>query len=88
VIRIKAILKNCEVFKEKALYINAVVLFTNSKLELKMSKDPEWCKVFQIKKLTDSCLSDYVKNEPIRFFDEEITSIEQSLKNKIGNYDE
>lgn len=86
--RIKDILKNCEVFKEKALYVNAVVLFTNSKINLKISKDPEWCKVFQIKKLTDSCLSDYIKNEPIRFSDEEIASIEQSLKIRIGNYDE
>lgn len=86
--RIKDILKNCEVFKEKALYVNAVVLFTNSKINLKISKNPEWCKVFQIKKLTDSCLSDYIKNEPIRFSDKEITSIEQSLTIRIGNYDE
>lgn len=86
--RIKDILKDCEVFKEKALYVNAVVLFTNSKINLKISKNPEWCKVFQIKKLTDSCLSDYIKNEPIRFSDKEITSIEQSLTIRIGNYDE
>jgi hypothetical protein len=88
-LRIRDILKNCEVFKEKAPYVNAVVLFTNSKINLKISKDPQWgCKVFQIKKLTDSCLSDYIKNEPIRFSDKEITSIEQSLKIRIGNYDE
>jgi hypothetical protein len=86
--RIKDILKNCEVFREKALYVNAVVLFTNSKISLKIPKDPEWCKVFQIRKLTDSYLSDYIKNEPIRFSDNEIASIEESLKAKIGNYDE
>jgi hypothetical protein len=86
--RIKNILKNCEVFKEKALYVNAVVLFTNSKINLEISKDPEWCKVFQIKKLADSCLSDYIMNEPVRFSDKEISSIEQSLKIRIGNYDE
>jgi hypothetical protein len=87
-VRIKNILENCEVFKQKDLYVNAVVLFTNSKINLKISKDPEWCKVFQIKKLTDSCLSDYIKNEPILFSDKEITLIEQSLKIRIGNYDE
>jgi hypothetical protein len=86
--RIKDILKNCEVFREKTLYVNAVVLFTNSKIDLKISKDPKWCKVLRIKKLTDSSLSDYIKNEPIRFSDKEITSIEQSLKTRIGNYDE
>jgi len=88
-LRIKDILKNCEVFKEKRIYVNAVVLFANSKTSLKISKDPEWrCRVFQIKKLADSCLSDYIKNEPIRFSDKEIISIEQSLKIRIGNYDE
>jgi len=88
-LRIKDIIKNCEVFKEKPLYVNAVVLFTNSKASLKISKDPEWgCKVVQIKKLADPCLSDYIKNEPIRFSDKEIMSIEQSLKIRIGNYDE
>jgi len=86
--RIKDILKNCEVFKEKALYVNAVVLFTNSKIDLKISKDPEWCNVLQIRKPADSSLSDYIKNEPIRFSDKEITAIEQSLKIRIGNYDE
>jgi hypothetical protein len=86
--RIKNILKNCEVFKEKAPYVNALVLFTNSKINLKISKDPEWCRVFQIEKLTNSCLSDYIMNEPVRFSDKEITSIEQSLKIRIGNYDE
>jgi len=86
--RIKDILKYCEVFKEKAPYVNAVILFTNSKIGLKISKDPEWCKVLQIGKPTDSSLSDYIKNEPVRFSDKEITSIEQSLKIRIGNYDE
>jgi hypothetical protein len=86
-LRIKDILKNCEVFKDKAPYVNAVVLFTNSKINLKKSKDPEWCKVLQIRKLTDSSLSDYIMNEPIRFSDKEITSIEQSLKTRIGNYE-
>jgi hypothetical protein len=86
--RIKDILKNCEVFKEKAPYVNAVVLFTNKKIDLRISKDPEWCKVFQIKNLTDSSLFDYINYEPIRFSEEEVTSIEQSLKTKIGNYEE
>jgi hypothetical protein len=86
--RIKDILKNCEVFKKKAPYVNAVVVFTNSKIDLKISKEPKWCRVFRVKKLTDSSLSDYIKNEPIRFSDKEITSIEQSLKIRIGNFDE
>ena len=67
--RIKDVLKNCEVFKQKALYVNAVVLFANGKINLKISKNPQWCKVFQIKKPTDSSLSDYIMNEPVRFSD-------------------
>jgi hypothetical protein len=86
-LRIKDILKNCQVFKDKAPYVNAVVLFTNSKINLKKSKDPEWCKVLQIKKLTDSSLSDYIMNEPIGFSDKEITLIEENLKTRIGNYE-
>lgn len=86
--RIKDILRNCEVFKRKELYVNAVVLFTNSKIDLKVSSDPKWCKVLQIKELTDLYLSDYIKNEPVRFSDKEITSIEQNLESMIGNYDE
>jgi len=85
-LRIKDIIKDCEVFKEKRPYVNAVVLFTNSKINLKKSRDPEWCKVVQIKERTDSRLSDYIKNEPVRFSDKEVMSIEQSLKMKIGNY--
>ncbi len=86
--RIKDTLKNCEVFKEKDLYINAVVLFTNSKIRLEISKDPKWCEVLQIKKQADSCLSNHIKNQPVRFSDKEVTSIEQSLKISIGNFDE
>lgn len=87
-VRIKDILKNCKVFIEKAPYVNAVLLFTNSKINLKISKDPEWCKALQIKDLTDSSLSDYIVNRPVRFSDKEIESIEQCLETRIGNYDE
>lgn len=87
-IRIKNVLKNCEVFIERPPYVNAVLVFTNNKINLTLSKDPEWCKVFQIRKVTDSSLSDYIKNEPIRFSNKEIASIEESLKIRIGNYDE
>jgi hypothetical protein len=86
--RVKDILRDCEVFTIKDLYVNAVVLFTNSKINLKVSNDPKWCKVLQIRKLTDPHLSDYIKSEPIRFSDKEIASIEQSLEARIGNYDE
>lgn len=87
-VRIKNILENCEVFKRKYPYANAVIPFTNSKIKLKMSKDPKQCKVIQIKKPTDSSLSDYIRNGPILFSHEDITSIEQSITVKIGNYDE
>jgi hypothetical protein len=29
-----------------------------------------------------------MKNEPVRFSDEEVATIEQVLKDRIGNYDE
>jgi hypothetical protein len=88
-LRLKNILKNCEVFKERSPYVNAVVLFTNRKAKLKISKEPEWgCKVLQIKTLADPSLSDYIKNERIRFSNKEIMSIEQSFRVKIGNYGE
>ena len=87
-VRIKDILTNCEVFKEREPYVNAVVLFTNNKINPIVPEDPKLCKVLQIKKLTDTSLSDYIRNGPIRFSNEEITSIEQSLITRIGNYDE
>lgn len=81
-------MRECEVFKSKDLYVNAVVLFTNRKLDLKVPSDPKWFKVIHIKKLTDANLSDHVKNEPVRFSDEEVATIEQVLQDRIGNYDE
>ncbi len=86
--RVKDILKGCEVFKENAPYVNAVVVFTNSKVSLQLSKNPEWCKVLQIRGLTDSRLADYIRSEPIRFSDEEVASVERALKARIANYDE
>jgi hypothetical protein len=87
-LRIKNVLEDCEVFREKRPYVNAVVLFTNSKINLEKSMDPQWCKVIQIKELGDSRFADYIRNEHVRFSDKEVMSIEQSLKTKIGNYDE
>jgi hypothetical protein len=84
-VRIRDILKDCEVFKNRKPYVNPVVLFTNSKINPKVSEDPKYCKVLQIKKLTDTNLSEYVRSGPIRFSNEEIASIEQSLRTRIGN---
>jgi hypothetical protein len=87
--RVKDILKECEVFKQRDPYVKSVVVFTNRKANVKILKEPKWgCRVVQIKTLVDSHLSDYIKNEPPRFSDKEIMSIEQSLRMKIGNYNE
>jgi len=87
--RIKDILKKCEVFKKKDPYVKSIVVFANRKANLKILEEPKWgCRVVQIKKQTDSSLSDYIESEPLRFSDEEIKSIEQSLRISIGNYDE
>jgi hypothetical protein len=87
--RVKDVLKECEVFKQRDPYVRSVVVFTNRKAKLKILKEPKWgCKVVQIKTFADSHLSDYIKNEPPRFSDKEIMSIEQSLRMKIGNYNE
>ena len=82
-VRVRDVLESVEVFKRKDLYVNAVVVFTNRKIRLTVSKKPENFTVVQLREQTDSSLCDYVKNEPIRFSGEEVRSIEQCLKASI-----
>lgn len=84
--RIKDLLKHCTVFEDNDLFLKHIVLFSNPKAEIKISKEPEYgCKIIQLKSLSDTCLVDFIKNEPTRFTDQEVTKIEQCLEANIVN---
>jgi Nuclease-related domain len=85
--RVKDVLKNCEVFTDKSLYLKSVVVFSNPKANLNITSEPDYgCIVHQIKSAADPSLADLIKNEPARFSDEEIEEIKQCLENSIGNW--
>jgi hypothetical protein len=85
--RIKDILKTCELFKVKELYLKQIVLFSNPKAIIKKTKDPDYgCKIIQIKSIADTILADFIMNNRVCFSDQEIREIEQCLESNIGNY--
>jgi hypothetical protein len=86
--RVKDILKRCDVFKNREPFVDALVVFSNSKLKLKIEKPPKYCEIIQISNQTDTKLSERITNRPISFSSQEVDSIEQFLKGKISNYDE
>jgi len=84
--RIKDILKNCTIFDEKDLFLKHTVLFSNPKADIRISKEPEYgCKIIHLKSIADTSLAGFIKNEPVRFSDQEVRKIELCLKASIGN---
>ncbi len=87
--RVKDVLKNCEVFTDRSLYLKSIVVFSNPKAKLKIMNEPDYgCIVHQIKDVADPSLAEIIKNEPARFSIQEIKEIEQCLENSIGNWAE
>ena len=88
--RLKDHLKDCQVFSQREPYVYAVVVFSNSKLTLKVSHEEnlKWSKVLRIKSQSDRSLSDYIATKPVVFAPNEIESIEQFMKKIINNYDQ
>lgn len=88
-VRINGIMKASEIFFQEGMpFVRAIVVFSNRKAKLKIDKEPEFCKIIQIKNQADKGLADYILNEPERLSIQEIYSIEQLLKTKIKNFDQ
>ena len=85
--RVKDILKNCDVFADRAPYLKSIIVFSNPKADLKIMHEPDYgCIIQQIMSLTDPSLANLIKNEPARFSAQEIIEIERCLENSIGNW--
>jgi Nuclease-related domain len=67
--RLKDLLKECEVFSKREPYVNAIVVFSNSKLKLNLSHEEtlKWPKIIRIKSQSDKSLSNYITNKSIVF---------------------
>ena len=88
--RVKDILKQSEVFVQKEPFVNAVLLFSNSKAKLNIDqeKNLKWSKIIRIRNQSDKSLADYILNKPKVFSDHEVGLIEAFLMTKISNYDD
>jgi hypothetical protein len=84
--RVKDILKNCVVFRDKDPFLEHMVVFSNPKANVTISREPEYrCKIIQFKRKSDTNLADFIKNQPICFSDQEVAKIEQCLRTSIVN---
>ncbi len=84
--RVKDVLKNCPVFRNKNLFLEHVVLFSNPNAEISISREPEYgCKVIHFETNSDNILADFITNQPILFSDHEVAKIEQCLRAAIVN---
>ncbi len=84
--RVKDVLKNWPVFRDKDLFLEYVVLFSNPKAIITITREPEYgCKVIHFKKTSDSSLADFIKKKTIVFSDQEVAKIEQCLRDSIVN---
>ena len=64
-------------------YVEPIVVFSSKETKLIIEKNPERCKILQIKDLEDSSLYDYIMEYDYVFSTEEIETIVQFLKTKI-----
>jgi len=87
-LRIKDILKNCEVSDDIEPYVDAILLFSNPKARLQLYGNPKNCSVIQIKSENDTKLSEFIINRISLFSTQQIDLIEKCLKSKISNYEE
>ena len=84
--RVKDVLKNCPAFRDKDRFLEQVVLFSNPKAKIAISREPEYgCKVIHFKKTLDSNIADFIKNKTILFSDQEVAKIEKCLRASIVN---
>jgi hypothetical protein len=91
--RIKDILKrNCSVFENKELHLNACLVFSNPKAKVeglgrKICSNVPY-DVFHLVEKSDNCLSNYITNGIDYFSNQEIEIIGDCINSKIGNPDE
>lgn len=76
--RLKRALNSSESLKSKVFYIQAIVVFANSKVELTERKPPEHVRILRIDELAS-----YIKSKPERFEAEEIKQVEAEIQNCI-----
>ena len=79
--RVYRLLNNSRILYRPLPIVQAIVVLSNSKTELKIEKPPEMCSIIQIKSQYDSSLYDYImKHQEVVFSTEEIGAIVEFLK--------
>ena len=86
--RVKDALTYCDVFRDREPYVFALVVFSNSKLKIKIDKPPKWCDIIQLKNPKDNILSEYILSKPKTFEPNQVDAIEQYLKTRITNFED
>jgi hypothetical protein len=82
--RIYRLLKNSSNILEGQIpIVKAVVVLTNSKAQLVVGKEPERCKIIQLRNEADTSLYDYIMKQDVLFSTQEIEAIVDSLKSNI-----
>ena len=82
--RIYNLLNNSNVLNRKIPQVKPIVVLSSRKTQLTIDRPPEWCKIIQIKDLSDNSLYDYVMGHDVFFSTKEIEMIVQYLKGKIA----
>lgn len=87
-LRVKDVLKRSVVFNDRELHVNAILVFSNPKIKLKLLEYPKYCSVIQINGENDTKLSELITNGSPIFSNQQIDLIEECIRSKIGNFEE
>ena len=83
--RIYSILNNSQILERQIPYVEAIVLLSSKKTQLTIEREPEHCKIIQIKGQAHNSLYEYImQHNEILFSTQEIETIVQFLKDKIA----
>jgi hypothetical protein len=84
--RIYNILNNSNVLNRQIPYVNPIVVLSSKKTQFTKEREPNLCKIIQIKDQSDNSLYEYImQHNEIVFSTEEIEVIVQFLKDKTKN---
>ena len=81
--RIYNFLNNSSVLDREIPYVKAIVVLSSQRTQLTIEREPNRCKIIQIKDQADISLYVYIMEHDVLFSTEEIETIVQFLKDKI-----
>jgi len=81
--RLFRLINNSRILDWEIPYVKAIVVLTHKKTDLTIEKNPEKCKILQLKEIADTSLYDYIMENDVLFSTQEIELIIELLKGKI-----